>query len=190
MAKFGFAKIAPTCGPTEALVSTDAAVWQRKGELSGYMPGEPTACTMQCDRWRNQSQAQHRFRRCHQSLQYALSHLHRHHPRHGLRLQSAHGLLRQGLCHAEPPGSQADGPTIRRGADRPGRPARDHRAGPTAWPETAHLDQRRETGRRGVLPRALPRGRSDARGLRRPQSGHLRAPARRPQRLRKEAERS
>ena len=43
-------KDCPTCGPTEALVSTDAAVWQRKGKLSGYMPAEPAACTMQCDR--------------------------------------------------------------------------------------------------------------------------------------------
>ena len=38
-------KDCPDCGPTESLVSTDAAVWQAKRDLWQYVPTEPTACT-------------------------------------------------------------------------------------------------------------------------------------------------
>lgn len=42
-------KDCPACGETESLVSTDAKVWQAKGELRSYFPGNQDACTMQCD---------------------------------------------------------------------------------------------------------------------------------------------
>lgn len=43
-------KACPDCGPTESLVSTDANVWQAKRRLRHHLPGDQTACTMQCDR--------------------------------------------------------------------------------------------------------------------------------------------
>ena len=42
-------KDCPTCGENESLVSTDAKVWQAKGELWPYFPGDRDACTMHCD---------------------------------------------------------------------------------------------------------------------------------------------
>jgi 7,8-dihydro-6-hydroxymethylpterin dimethyltransferase len=43
-------KDCPTCGPNEALVSTDAKVWQAKRDLWHYVPTENTACTLNCDK--------------------------------------------------------------------------------------------------------------------------------------------
>lgn len=41
-------KNCPDCGLTEALVSTDAAIWQRKREIYHYDPGEAQDCTLNC----------------------------------------------------------------------------------------------------------------------------------------------
>ena len=41
-------KACPVCGTTEALVSTDAATWQRKRELWRYDPDKARACTLNC----------------------------------------------------------------------------------------------------------------------------------------------
>jgi len=43
-------KDCPDCGPSEALVSSDAAVWQRKRDTCRYNPDEPLHCTLECDR--------------------------------------------------------------------------------------------------------------------------------------------
>jgi molybdenum cofactor biosynthesis enzyme MoaA len=43
-------KYCPTCGPNESLVSSDAAVWQAKRDLWHYVPTDPVACTLNCDR--------------------------------------------------------------------------------------------------------------------------------------------
>jgi uncharacterized radical SAM superfamily Fe-S cluster-containing enzyme len=43
-------KHCPTCGDNESLVSSDAAVWQAKRDLWHYVPTEPVACTLNCDR--------------------------------------------------------------------------------------------------------------------------------------------
>jgi len=43
-------KDCPTCGVTESLVSSDAAVWQAKRDLWKYVPVDTTACTLNCDR--------------------------------------------------------------------------------------------------------------------------------------------
>jgi|WetSurMetagenome_2_1015567.scaffolds.fasta_scaffold74683_2 7,8-dihydro-6-hydroxymethylpterin dimethyltransferase len=45
-------KDCPTCGPNEALVSTDAAVWQAKRDMWHYVPTENPACTLNCDKCR------------------------------------------------------------------------------------------------------------------------------------------
>ena len=43
-------KDCPTCGTTEALVSSDAATWQRKRDICNYNPALPThACQLTCD---------------------------------------------------------------------------------------------------------------------------------------------
>lgn len=42
-------KDCPLCGENESLVSTDAKVWQAKGELRQYFPEGHDACNMQCD---------------------------------------------------------------------------------------------------------------------------------------------
>ena len=42
-------KECPTCGPTESLVSSDAAVWQAKRDLWNYVPLARAACEMHCD---------------------------------------------------------------------------------------------------------------------------------------------
>jgi len=42
-------KQCPTCGLTESLVSTDAAMWQAKRDLWHYVPTDPVACTLHCD---------------------------------------------------------------------------------------------------------------------------------------------
>jgi uncharacterized radical SAM superfamily Fe-S cluster-containing enzyme len=42
-------KDCPTCGPNEALVSSDAAVWQAKRDLWQYVPTDPKACTLNCE---------------------------------------------------------------------------------------------------------------------------------------------
>jgi uncharacterized radical SAM superfamily Fe-S cluster-containing enzyme len=43
-------KTCPTCGDTEALVSTDAKVWQAKRDLFKYVDNDPVACTLNCDK--------------------------------------------------------------------------------------------------------------------------------------------
>jgi hypothetical protein len=43
-------KDCPNCGPNESRVSTDAAAWQAKRDLWKYVPTEPVACTLHCDR--------------------------------------------------------------------------------------------------------------------------------------------
>jgi uncharacterized radical SAM superfamily Fe-S cluster-containing enzyme len=43
-------KQCPSCGLTESLVSSDAAVWQAKRDLRHYVPADPVACTLNCDR--------------------------------------------------------------------------------------------------------------------------------------------
>jgi 7,8-dihydro-6-hydroxymethylpterin dimethyltransferase len=45
-------KACPTCGPNDALVSTDAAVWKEKREMWDYVPVDTTACTLNCDKCR------------------------------------------------------------------------------------------------------------------------------------------
>ena len=42
-------KACPTCGPNEALVSADAAVWQAKRDLWQYVPKDRTSCSLNCD---------------------------------------------------------------------------------------------------------------------------------------------
>jgi hypothetical protein len=42
-------KDCPACGQNESLVSTDAKVWQAKGQLRSHFPGDCDACTMRCD---------------------------------------------------------------------------------------------------------------------------------------------
>lgn len=41
-------KDCPNCGPTEHMVSTDAAVWQDKRDMWGYEPGGDEPCSMRC----------------------------------------------------------------------------------------------------------------------------------------------
>jgi 7,8-dihydro-6-hydroxymethylpterin dimethyltransferase len=43
-------KDCPACGANESLVSTDAKVWQAKGQLCSLLPSDGDACTMRCDR--------------------------------------------------------------------------------------------------------------------------------------------
>lgn len=43
-------KSCPTCGTTESMVGSDAAVWQSRRELWEGAPNKPTACTLHCDR--------------------------------------------------------------------------------------------------------------------------------------------
>jgi len=43
-------KVCPECGPNESLVSADTKVWQAKRDLWHYVPTEPVACTLNCDR--------------------------------------------------------------------------------------------------------------------------------------------
>ena len=43
-------KDCPACGPNESLVSSDAAEWQRKRDLRHYVPTDPVACSLNCDR--------------------------------------------------------------------------------------------------------------------------------------------
>jgi uncharacterized radical SAM superfamily Fe-S cluster-containing enzyme len=43
-------KHCPTCGPNEALVSTDASVWQSKRDLWQYVPKNRIACSLHCDK--------------------------------------------------------------------------------------------------------------------------------------------
>ena len=43
-------KDCPKCGATESLVSSDASVWQGKRDLWQYVPTDPVACNLQCDR--------------------------------------------------------------------------------------------------------------------------------------------
>jgi len=43
-------KQCPECGPNESLVSSDAKVWQAKRDLWKYVPTDPVACTLNCDR--------------------------------------------------------------------------------------------------------------------------------------------
>jgi len=42
-------KNCPDCGPTEALVSSDAERWQRKRAICHYDPTAPLHCTLKCD---------------------------------------------------------------------------------------------------------------------------------------------
>jgi len=42
-------KNCPDCAPTEALVSTDAAAWQRKREICGYDADGPIGCSLDCE---------------------------------------------------------------------------------------------------------------------------------------------
>jgi uncharacterized radical SAM superfamily Fe-S cluster-containing enzyme len=42
-------KDCPTCGPNEALVSSDAEVWQTKRDMFKYVPKNRAACNMHCD---------------------------------------------------------------------------------------------------------------------------------------------
>src|ERR1017187_4762624 len=43
-------KQCPACGLTESLVSSDAKVWQAKRDLWHYVPADPVACALNCDR--------------------------------------------------------------------------------------------------------------------------------------------
>ncbi len=43
-------KECPKCGPNESLVSNDAQRWQAKRDLWEYVPNEPVACSLNCDR--------------------------------------------------------------------------------------------------------------------------------------------
>jgi hypothetical protein len=45
-------KDCPTCGPNEALVSSDATVWQAKRDLWHYVPTDRVACSLNCDQCR------------------------------------------------------------------------------------------------------------------------------------------
>jgi len=47
--KVYFRKDCPTCGSREALVSSDAAVWQRKRDICLYDAEAPVACTLRCE---------------------------------------------------------------------------------------------------------------------------------------------
>jgi hypothetical protein len=47
--KVYFKKHCPECGVRETLVSSDAAVWQRKREIYQYDPNAPSTCTLQCE---------------------------------------------------------------------------------------------------------------------------------------------
>ena len=46
-------KNCPDCGPTEALVSSKAARWQRKREICQYDPNAPLHCTLYCETCRH-----------------------------------------------------------------------------------------------------------------------------------------
>jgi len=46
-------KECPQCGETESLVSRDAAGWQAKRDMWQDVPTEPVACSLHCDRCRN-----------------------------------------------------------------------------------------------------------------------------------------
>ena len=43
------AKDCPQCGPSEMLVSSDAATWQHKREVWDYDPDEPLHCSLHCE---------------------------------------------------------------------------------------------------------------------------------------------
>ncbi len=45
-------KDCPTCGSTESMVSSDAAVWKGKRDLWQYVPVERVACKLNCDKCR------------------------------------------------------------------------------------------------------------------------------------------
>ena len=45
-------KQCPRCGPSESLVSMDAGTWQAKRDLWQYIPADPAACNLRCDRCR------------------------------------------------------------------------------------------------------------------------------------------
>jgi hypothetical protein len=42
-------KHCPDCGPTEALVSSNPARWQRKRDICFYEPLAPVHCTLRCE---------------------------------------------------------------------------------------------------------------------------------------------
>jgi 7,8-dihydro-6-hydroxymethylpterin dimethyltransferase len=46
-------KDCPSCGPNESLVSRDAKAWQAKRDVWRDVPTEPVACSLHCDRCRN-----------------------------------------------------------------------------------------------------------------------------------------
>ncbi|KPK59524.1 MAG: hypothetical protein AMK73_08575 [Planctomycetes bacterium SM23_32] len=46
-------KNCPDCGPNEALISADAAAWQRKRELCHFDPDAPLFCTLRCETCRH-----------------------------------------------------------------------------------------------------------------------------------------
>ncbi len=48
------AKSCPDCGPTEALVSSDAAAWQRKRDIWDYHENGAITCSLHCDRCRRE----------------------------------------------------------------------------------------------------------------------------------------
>ena len=43
-------KVCPKCGPNESLVSNEAHIWQGKRDLWQYVPTDPVACSLHCDR--------------------------------------------------------------------------------------------------------------------------------------------
>ena len=43
------AKDCPACGPSEMVVSADAATWQHKRDIWGYDAGKPIACSLHCE---------------------------------------------------------------------------------------------------------------------------------------------
>ena len=47
-------KDCPDCGPSEMLVSVDAATWQRKRETWNYDPTQPLTCSLHCEECRRQ----------------------------------------------------------------------------------------------------------------------------------------
>ncbi len=47
--KLWLRKLCPECGPNEALVSSDAEVWQAKRDLWDYVPLEDVPCTLNCE---------------------------------------------------------------------------------------------------------------------------------------------
>jgi len=47
-------KNCPDCGPTEALVSSNAATWQRKREICQFDPDTPPVCSLRCETCKRQ----------------------------------------------------------------------------------------------------------------------------------------